>query len=101
MSKRILCAVVCATLLMMMPARSPAQKPADLPVDLKVKCLNTAGEGVRIAVPPLGPVPIELDFGFPTTPAPNRDELFQFWVPLFKDVPPASDEGSGCLTLDV
>src|SRR5262245_26471245 len=101
MSKRMLCVVVCATLLMMMPARTPAQKPADLPVDLKVKCLNAAGEGVRIRVPTLGPVPINLDTGFPINRTADRDQVFQFWVGMFGDVPPAAEEGAGCLTLDV
>jgi hypothetical protein len=101
MSKRMLCAVVCATLLMMVPVRSPAQKPADLPVDLKVTCPNAAGESLRIVVPPFGPTPTNLDFGFPTAPPRNRDELFQFWVGMFKDVPAEPEEPAGCLTLDV
>ncbi len=45
----------------------------------------TAGFGVRLIVPMLGPVPIALDFGFPINEAPqDRDQVFAFWIGLFR-----------------
>lgn len=45
----------------------------------------SAGVGLRIIVPMLGPVPIALDFGFPIIKAENdREQLFSFWVGLFR-----------------
>jgi outer membrane protein assembly factor BamA len=45
----------------------------------------TAGFGVRIVVPMMGPVPIALDFGFPIVQAPgDREQIFSFWVGLFR-----------------
>ena len=44
----------------------------------------TAGFGLRIVVPMLGPVPIALDFGFPIHKAPgDTDQVFSFWVGFF------------------
>lgn len=44
----------------------------------------TAGLGLRITVPILGPVPIALDFGFPVVKAPeDRNQVFSFWVGFF------------------
>lgn len=44
----------------------------------------TAGFGLRITVPMLGPVPIALDFGFPIVKAPeDRNQVFSFWVGFF------------------
>jgi outer membrane protein assembly factor BamA len=44
----------------------------------------TAGAGLRIIVPMLGPVPIALDFGFPIVKAPqDRDQIFSFWIGFF------------------
>lgn len=44
----------------------------------------TAGTGLRIVVPMLGPVPIALDFGFPIVKAPqDQDQIFSFWVGFF------------------
>ena len=41
----------------------------------------TAGFGLRIIVPALGPVPIALDFGFPIVKAAgDRDQVFSFWL---------------------
>lgn len=41
----------------------------------------SAGVGVRVVVPMLGPVPIALDFGVPIVKAPFDDErIFNFWV---------------------
>lgn len=45
----------------------------------------TAGVGLRITVPALGPVPIALDFGFPIVEGKNdREQLFSFWVGMFR-----------------
>lgn len=45
----------------------------------------SAGFGLRITVPMLGPVPIALDFGFPIVKAENdRTQLFSFWVGLYR-----------------
>jgi outer membrane protein insertion porin family len=45
----------------------------------------SAGFGLRITVPMLGPVPIALDFGFPIVKAQNdRTQLFSFWVGLYR-----------------
>lgn len=56
-------------------------------VEPSVKIENyrvTAGFGVRLVVPMLGPVPIALDFGFPIKKAPwDRDQVFSFWVGFF------------------
>ena len=44
----------------------------------------TAGAGLRIVVPMLGPVPIALDFGFPIAKGPrDRDQIFSFWLGFF------------------
>jgi outer membrane protein insertion porin family len=44
----------------------------------------SAGFGIRIVVPLLGPVPIALDFGFPIVRDPNdRTQVFSFWVGFF------------------
>jgi len=44
----------------------------------------SAGFGVRIVVPLLGPVPIALDFGWPIVKtATDRDQVFSFWVGFF------------------
>ena len=45
----------------------------------------TAGVGLRIQVPMLGPVPIALDFGFPIVRGPNdREQIFSFWLGFFR-----------------
>lgn len=45
----------------------------------------SAGVGLRIVVPMMGPVPIALDFGFPIVRAQgDRDQLFSFWVGVFR-----------------
>ena len=45
----------------------------------------TAGVGLRITVPMMGPVPIALDFGFPIVKAASdRDQIFSFWVGLYR-----------------
>ncbi len=45
----------------------------------------TAGVGLRIIVPMMGPVPIALDFGFPVVRGPgDREQIFSFWVGLFR-----------------
>jgi outer membrane protein insertion porin family len=45
----------------------------------------TAGFGLRIVVPMMGPVPIALDFGFPIIRADgDREQIFSFWVGLFR-----------------
>ena len=45
----------------------------------------SAGVGLRIIVPALGPVPIALDFGFPIVKAASdQKELFSFYVGLFR-----------------
>jgi outer membrane protein assembly complex protein YaeT len=44
----------------------------------------SAGVGVRIQIPMLGPVPIALDFGFPIVKGPNdREQIFSFWLGFF------------------
>ncbi|HEV3262602.1 MAG TPA: outer membrane protein assembly factor BamA [Gemmataceae bacterium] len=44
----------------------------------------SAGVGVRVVVPMLGPVPIALDFGFPIVKAPaDNTQVFSFWVGFF------------------
>jgi outer membrane protein assembly complex protein YaeT len=44
----------------------------------------SAGVGLRVVVPMLGPVPIALDFGFPIVKGPDdREQIFSFWVGLF------------------
>ena len=44
----------------------------------------SAGVGLRITVPMLGPVPIALDFGFPIVKGPNdHEQVFSFWVGFF------------------
>jgi outer membrane protein assembly factor BamA len=44
----------------------------------------TAGAGLRVVVPMLGPVPIALDFGFPIAKGPfDRDQVFSFWLGFF------------------
>jgi outer membrane protein assembly complex protein YaeT len=44
----------------------------------------SAGFGLRIVVPMLGPVPIALDFGFPIVKGPqDREQVFSFWVGFF------------------
>lgn len=45
----------------------------------------SAGFGLRLTVPMLGPVPIALDFGFPINQAPgDQTQVFAFWVGLFR-----------------
>jgi outer membrane protein assembly complex protein YaeT len=44
----------------------------------------SAGFGLRVVVPMLGPVPIALDFGFPIVKGPeDREQVFSFWVGFF------------------
>ena len=44
----------------------------------------SAGVGVRVVVPMLGPVPIALDFGFPIVKAStDNTQIFSFWVGFF------------------
>jgi outer membrane protein assembly factor BamA len=44
----------------------------------------TAGLGMRIVVPALGPLPIALDFGVPVVKAPqDREQIFSFWLGYF------------------
>jgi outer membrane protein insertion porin family len=44
----------------------------------------SAGVGVRVVVPMLGPQPIALDFGFPIHKAStDRTQVFSFWVGFF------------------
>jgi outer membrane protein assembly complex protein YaeT len=53
-------------------------------VDLKDYRVS-AGVGVRIVVPMLGPVPIALDFGFPIVKGPgDKEQIFSFWVGMFR-----------------
>jgi outer membrane protein assembly factor BamA len=45
----------------------------------------SAGFGMRITVPMLGPVPIALDFGFPIVKAnTDRTQLFSFWIGMYR-----------------
>ncbi len=45
----------------------------------------SAGFGMRITVPMLGPVPIALDFGFPIVKGPSdRTQLFSFWIGMYR-----------------
>jgi outer membrane protein assembly factor BamA len=45
----------------------------------------SVGNGVRITVPALGPVPIDLDFGFPVEKnASERKQVFQFWTGFYQ-----------------
>jgi outer membrane protein insertion porin family len=45
----------------------------------------SAGFGLRIQIPMMGPVPIALDFGFPIVKAPgDQTQLFSFWVGLYR-----------------
>jgi len=57
-------------------------------VESKVDLNNyrvSAGFGLRIVVPMLGPVPIALDFGFPILKAPqDNQQVFSFWVGMFR-----------------
>jgi len=44
----------------------------------------TAGLGIRMVVPMLGPVPLALDFGFPIVKGPgDREQLVSFWLGFF------------------
>jgi outer membrane protein assembly factor BamA len=44
----------------------------------------TAGLGMRIVVPALGPLPIALDFGVPIVKGPDdRKQIFSFWMGYF------------------
>jgi outer membrane protein assembly complex protein YaeT len=44
----------------------------------------SAGFGLRVTVPMLGPVPIALDFGFPIVKGPqDHEQVFSFWVGFF------------------
>jgi outer membrane protein assembly complex protein YaeT len=44
----------------------------------------SAGVGLRIVVPMLGPVPIALDFGFPIVKeSTDRTQMFSFWLGFF------------------
>ena len=45
----------------------------------------SAGFGLRIVVPMLGPVPIALDFGFPIVKGPDDNtQVFSFWLGFFR-----------------
>ena len=45
----------------------------------------SAGFGLRITIPMLGPVPIALDFGFPIVKADtDRTQLFSFWIGMYR-----------------
>lgn len=45
----------------------------------------SAGFGLRIQIPMMGPVPIALDFGFPIVRAPGDQlQVFSFWVGLYR-----------------
>ena len=45
----------------------------------------SAGVGLRITVPMLGPVPIALDFGFPIVKsATDQTQLFSFWIGMYR-----------------
>jgi outer membrane protein assembly complex protein YaeT len=45
----------------------------------------SAGFGLRITVPMMGPVPIALDFGFPIVRGPgDQTQLFSFWVGMYR-----------------
>jgi outer membrane protein assembly complex protein YaeT len=45
----------------------------------------SAGFGLRIIVPMMGPVPIALDFGFPLIKSPDdQQQIFSFYVGLFR-----------------
>jgi outer membrane protein assembly complex protein YaeT len=45
----------------------------------------SAGFGLRITIPMMGPVPIALDFGFPIVKAPgDQTQLFSFWVGMYR-----------------
>ncbi len=45
----------------------------------------SAGVGMRLIVPMLGPVPISLDFGFPINSGRNdREQIFSFWIGYFR-----------------
>jgi outer membrane protein assembly complex protein YaeT len=45
----------------------------------------TAGVGLRIQIPMMGPVPIALDFGFPIVKAEtDNTQIFSFWVGFFR-----------------
>ncbi len=54
--------------------------------DVEIKNYRvSAGVGLRIVVPMMGPVPIALDFGFPIVRGPHdREQIFSFWVGLFR-----------------
>jgi outer membrane protein assembly factor BamA len=44
----------------------------------------SAGVGLRIVVPMMGPVPIALDLGFPIVKGPyDKEQVFSFWVGFF------------------
>jgi outer membrane protein assembly factor BamA len=44
----------------------------------------TAGLGMRISIPALGPLPIALDFGVPIVKGPDdRKQVFSFWLGYF------------------
>jgi outer membrane protein assembly complex protein YaeT len=44
----------------------------------------SAGAGLRVIVPMLGPVPIALDFGFPIVKShQDHEQIFSFWVGFF------------------
>lgn len=45
----------------------------------------SAGFGLRIMIPQLGPVPLALDFGFPIVRGDtDREQVFSFWIGLFR-----------------
>jgi len=45
----------------------------------------SAGVGLRLVVPMMGPVPIALDFGFPIVKAEtDRTQIFNFWMGFFR-----------------
>jgi len=45
----------------------------------------SAGVGLSLVVPIIGPVPIALDFGFPVVKADtDRTQVFNFWMGFFR-----------------
>jgi outer membrane protein insertion porin family len=40
-----------------------------------------AGDGVRLVIPQLGPLPLQIDFGFPVRrERAERQQVFSFWL---------------------
>ena len=45
----------------------------------------SAGVGMRLTIPALGPVPLAFDFGFPIVRASgDREQIFSFWIGMFR-----------------